>query len=201
MNEGEEKGRKGKEDGREDPFKTTCRVFWDQIKSTIKGHPKPWWVWLAHSQRFFNGRKKCWLSPTRHWLTFIQWAALSAYYMQGARAPAVHKTDRVLALLELTLEWSNRVMIALGQQCGSRILNIKPVALHLSYVTLNLHLKQVSILIYKMEIIRFPLNQFLQKVKNIINIWHSELVISHCSFNCIYLMSNAPWKKSYDQPR
>jgi len=27
MNEGEEKGRKGKEDGREDPFKTTCRVF------------------------------------------------------------------------------------------------------------------------------------------------------------------------------
>lgn len=64
--------------------------------------------------------------------------------MPGAGSPAVHKTDGVLALLEVTLEWSNRVMIALGQQCGSRILSIKPVALHLSYVTLNLHLKQLS---------------------------------------------------------
>ena len=63
--------------------------------------------------------------------------------MQGAGAPAVHKTDGVLALLDLTLEWSIRVMIALGQQCGSRILSIKPVALHLSYVTLNLHLKHL----------------------------------------------------------
>lgn len=113
----------------------------------------------------------------------------------------MHKTDRVLALLELTLEWNNRVMIALGQQCGSRILNIKPVALHLSYMSLNLQLKQVSILIYKMEIIRFLLKQFLQRLKNIINIWHSELVISHCSFNCISLTANAPWKESSNQPR
>ena len=113
----------------------------------------------------------------------------------------MHKTDRVLALLELTLEWSNRVMIALRQQCGSRTLNIKPVALHLSYMTLNLQLKEVSILIYKMEIIRFLLKQFLQRLKNIINIGHSELVISHCSFNCISLTSSAPWKESYNQPR
>lgn len=41
-----------------------------------------------------------------------------------------------------------------------------------------------------MEIIRFPLKQFLQGLKNIINIWHSELVLSHCRFNCISLMSN-----------
>ena len=41
-----------------------------------------------------------------------------------------------------------------------------------------------------MEIIRFPLKQFLQGLKIIINIWHSELVLSHCSFNCISLMSN-----------
>lgn len=82
----------------------------------------------------------------------------------------------------------------------SRILNIKPVALHLNYMSLNLQVKTSKYLIYKMEIIRFLLKQFLQRLKNIINIWHSELVISHCNFNCISLTANAPWKV-LNQPR
>lgn len=93
-----------KEEGGEDLPKTSCsflrpnKRYQERIFQTIVDVAGP----FTKVPSIRDGWYKYWLSPTMHWLAFIQQAWLSAYYVLGSRALAVHQTDKVLALTEST---------------------------------------------------------------------------------------------------